>query len=186
VGESGIDVEPADADRFAALRAIAEFSLVDAGERSLDAQLAVMVATASLLGHRLRLHGVHARDSANALLIELNGSAIFRALGQQSLDIAQFADELGTEALAKRSISVVHWRVAWHSDLHPGGSVLIVRQTRGLRFEPTAKPQRERAKPIRGSLNASRPATAKTRRAKRDLTEILNTTAAVSALVAGL
>ena len=72
----GIDFKPLLRDQLAALGAFAELSVIHAPQRGVERCDPRAAATLGFLRHRLNLHGIHAREPPDALLVEGNGTAL--------------------------------------------------------------------------------------------------------------
>ena len=76
-----IEVEPCPGDILATVLTIAELTVLDANERSVDPLPPCGPAALVRFGHGLALKGVHSAEAAHGLLIEHDRAAIFRAFG---------------------------------------------------------------------------------------------------------
>ena len=86
MGGHRIDIEPLLGDQLTTGQAPAKFTLFDPFERGIDPGDIRLAPPRFGIGHRLLLHRVHARQSTDALLIELNR---FAPLGRAFILAAQ-------------------------------------------------------------------------------------------------
>ena len=77
-GDGRVDGEPLCGNSLPAVGTVAVFAGIEPAQRRLDKWQPRAAACLHRLRHRLHLHGVHARDAADALLVECDRAALVR------------------------------------------------------------------------------------------------------------
>ena len=88
--ECGVYLQPSHGNRFPAPSAIAKFAITDTDQGPFNRNFPVLAAARDILGHGLLLHCVHAGQTPDALLVELDRSAVFPAFVDQPNRLDQF------------------------------------------------------------------------------------------------
>src|SRR5699024_2227395 len=99
---------PAHADEVSASEAIAELALRHAPECGLNPGAPCLPAPVRRLRHRLNLHGVHARQPSDALLVELDGLPVLCSVARTRLELLQLAVEDRLELGPKLVVVDIH------------------------------------------------------------------------------
>ena len=94
-----IELQPTRVDELAAILALTIAAIVATAQRGLDAPQRLLSALARTLRHRLLLHRVHARQPADAGLIQHHGRRGGIALLRQAQQIRARRQELGAEVI---------------------------------------------------------------------------------------
>lgn len=113
-----IDIEAARPDLLATLDAIAELTLHHALQRSMDGDTPRHAAALDGMRHCLRLHGVDARDAADALLVQFDRRAPGGVPFAQPVDFGQLLFESRSKAIDEFLVVLVHRRterVRWRN-----------------------------------------------------------------------
>ena len=94
-----IDGQAPFGNRLAALGASAVFAVCNAPERRLDALQIASPSTLARLSHGLLLHGVHARQPADRLLVKPHSGAVILRQRRQLLQLALQRQQLLTRRI---------------------------------------------------------------------------------------
>lgn len=104
--------QASNTDEFAAGGARTEFAIVDPLQCLFDPEQARGSSTHCLLGHGLHLHGIHASQAPDALLVQFDWRGIGSGLSEQRLKLDallyQTESEMFTEGLVFRLRSPFH------------------------------------------------------------------------------
>lgn len=92
-GQGGVEGQAFEGDGLAALGAIAIFVAFQSGQGRLKQAFALQPPRAGRLGHRLLLHRIHPRQTANALLIKFEGFVIAGCARFDRMDLGNLSKD---------------------------------------------------------------------------------------------